>query len=298
MKIPEKILRAVEGNKSLGKNITHHINERDLITARQWKNKIKPMMQDLQNKVIQQIRNIDGTDWQLSNLARIRGEIDRTIERFDARFMEVIPQGMSETVEEGIEYIDKSARSLNFNPASRVMIPDEIVQTLLPVTRSFTNFWTKGMANKIGTEISLGLMQNESTMKVAQNIKDAFKSSRVMGFNRARTIAETEMNRASAIAEKLRADEIQEVNPDARKIWIDQHKPDARMNHIAVETSSRANPLKMDELFIIPPTKYTLQEEALHPRALNLSAGNTVNCGCVLAIINRTDLEDIPNLEK
>lgn len=107
-----------------------------------------------------------------------------------------------------------------------------------------------------------------------------------MSFARAERIARTEMNRAASIARESRQMEVGEMNPDARRIWLDAHKPGARATHLATESASKNNPVAVDQPFNV--SGY----EAMYPLDPILPPKESVHCACVVTLITQDMVDE------
>ncbi len=116
-------------------------------------------------------------------------------------------------------------------------------------------------------------------------------SGSMMSYARAERIVRTEMGRASSHAAWERATEVQKTNPSARKIWIHSGKPDHRPEHVALESSTKANPVPVDDPFNVGGFP------GMYPRDPMLPPSQSVNCGCTMAVVNPADLGGLGGVE-
>ncbi len=275
--------RILEGNKLLSRQIISFLKKRDKLTKSEWNNELKPLMKSLQSQIENEITGIPGNAFLLSNLKIVRRQINQLIFNFDDRFATLLSTGQKQSMELSIDNVMRQFPAVKLGLPSTVLDADNFMELLNPLTASMVTNFTSDMASIIGTEVALGMSNGESSFVVAKRIRDKFESSN-MSFARAERIATTEMNRASALAQQVAGEEMAKENGDLRKVWINAHKPGARVTHLATERVSANRPLKIDELFFVGG------EKALYPRAPNLSARNTVSCGCTVAYVNADDL--------
>jgi len=265
------VLRLVEGNKKLARQVVAFLKRRDKLTASEWRTKLKPLMTDLAKEIDESIKNTDAPFWKLTNLKAIRGSLGASVAAFDQKFAIQLNQSQFDVMEMSMESVERQLKSVGLGIPSQLAFADDILETISPLTAAVVNNFTSDMAKIIQTEVSIGLTNGDSTFEVARRLRDKFKSSN-MSLARAERIATTEMNTASALAQRIRGDEVERENPQVRKIWINSHKPNARVTHIAVERASSARPLRMNEFFNVAG------ESAQYPRDTTLSAKNRVNC--------------------
>lgn len=132
-----------------------------------------------------------------------------------------------------------------------------------------------------------GLISKDSFNKSIGNINAELSKGSKMSFARAETIARTELNRAANFSREIRGGEIMQANPDAKRIWINLHKPGARISHLAVERETRARPIGLDEPFNVGGYECQFPcDPALPPQ-------ESVNCGCTVVIVNPKDLSGL-----
>ncbi|KKK92942.1 hypothetical protein LCGC14_2697870 [marine sediment metagenome] len=283
------MFRIKESNKQLGNSINAFLKRRDKLTRIEWEKFLRPLMRNAENEIITKIKSNTLSSWQLSNLKRIQANINETIIGFNNQFQAALANGQDKLAEFSANEADFRLKFAKLNIPSKVFISKDVLATIQPLTQNFVNFFSQEMARIVGSEIATGLSTNQSINQVSLAIKKRFKSSQ-MSFARAHRIASTEMLTASSAADISRGLEIAEENPEARKVWIDQHKPNARTSHIATENRSKRKPLTMKALFRVGG------ERALFPRDLRLSAKNRVNCGCNLVYVNKNDREGLQEI--
>ncbi len=280
------LLRLTEGNKQLARKVVSYLKRRDKLTEKEWREELSPILKEISDNIDDQIKSYDVSFWNLTNMQAIRGALTGIVTGFDEQFNVALEGGQEAGMILAVDEIEKQFIAAGLGKASIVFAIEDTLAGINPLTSAIVNNFSGDMAKIISTEVSLGLTNGDSPFVVAKKIQDKFKSSN-MSFARAKTIAITEMNTASSLAQKIRGDELFVENKDLRKIWINSHKPNARVTHIAVETKTLNNPVAIDRPFIVDGI------EAMYPRDPVLPAKHRVNCGCDLVYVNIDNTAEI-----
>ena len=317
--------------KALNRSVNSYLTSRDKMTLVEWR-KLRQIMQAAENEILQKLKAIDITEWGTYNLTRILGNIDQTIRRFDFAFKEALPASQKTLVDYAAFIADKNAALAGLTVPGDLFISDEVMQALKPLSQGFIEFFTGDMTKIVNSEITMGVVNQESIHVVAKRIKDKFgidtqmrdkltknrniletqfkqkkiseeaykkavkginqklESGSMMSYARAERIAQTEILRGTSYAEYQRALDIAAINEDAVKIWLNAHKPTARLTHLDAENRYKANPIKVEEMYIVDG------EEGLFPRAPSFSAKNSVYCHCTSVTINKALIPEMDGL--
>ncbi len=116
--------------------------------------------------------------------------------------------------------------------------------------------------------IAEGLDRKDTLASIERSIKRQFN---IEG-RRAATVARTEIGAAVEEGRQL----AREQANVPMKSWLSSRKAKGRANHLAMEMQSMANPIAIDQPFILPETGGTAQQ----PRAATLGVEDVVNCAC------------------
>jgi hypothetical protein len=122
---------------------------------------------------------------------------------------------------------------------------------------------------RLRAELERGISEGMGIEEIARNIERSNVVNRV----RARVIARTEIVSASNEGSQRGA---YSTGLDLRKMWIVTPDGNERDSHREVSISSQAEPLGMNEAFILSG------EEAQYPGDPNLPAKEAINCRCVI----------------
>jgi len=134
-------------------------------------------------------------------------------------------------------------------------------------TVNLTNL-NKTVSKRVARVMAEALDNGRSYSEIVEALKKEFNLTRT----RAATIARTEIG---ASVEEARSEGRNQAGVPM-KSWLASRKETGRPQHLATESETAANPIQNDALFTIAGSGVTCQ----HPRASNLPAGQSVNCGC------------------
>ena len=274
------LVRICEGNKQLARSTQAFLKSRNVLANRECKNKIRPLIKDAENDILQRLRSNTISQWEVNNLNNILANIMNVVERLDNEFS--VQQQISNIIlgDHASKFIGKNLRAIN-SPIQigSPLLTDETLQAITILDDFFINNYTNDMRKILTGEISLGIINNKTINEVTQSIQGKFESS-MMSYARARRIANTEMLRASSASQNISAQQAFIIDPTLKKAWINSHRPEARITHIQVESQTTANPIPVDQEFNVDG------EKAMFPRDPKLSAKNTVDCGCTFVILS------------
>jgi len=297
-----------------------YLRKRQVLTLSSWKKQIKPLLRRAENDIFMQLRSYGLTEWQIFNLNNIKGRINNTIGKFETELLNIFPSQQDKIGQLAIKQIDRTALMAGLKIPPQAISAD-LLTALKPLSEFFLSIFSTDMARITGGEITLGLVQGESTQQVIQRLRQKFgidsqqiarlenqkrsldilkkqgkipeetynkqvqvinkklSSGSNMSYARLERITETEMNRAESFAQNQRALEIKQIDPRAAQMWINAHKPGARVSHIATETQTRARPVPVGENFNVAGFP------ALFPRDPGLPVKEVVYCGCTLVMV-------------
>ncbi len=287
-----RFLRITEGNKRFARSIVAFLKSRDKLTAFEWRENLKPMLEQLSAEINAAVLAHDGTFWTLANLKQIRNQINVIVSKYDAQFTAMMETAQNGVASVTIDSMKKQFAEAGLAPSGGFLHIDQIISGVHPLTANFISGYFGQAGKIINNEIAIGLSQGLSASEVAQSIEDKFDSSQ-MSYARAERIAMTELNRASSFAQYQAGLELKANNPTLKKIWINSHRPAARQTHIDVEEETTKNPIDIDEEFRVVDESTGIEETGQFPRDPSFSAGNSVNCGCTVIYVNGEDQDMI-----
>lgn len=278
--IPYKyILRVCEGNKRLARSTQAYLEGQWKFSESEYKERIRPLMIAAEADILKTLNDQTTTTWQASNLKNILADIEETVSTLDANFKLEMPGAYQSASVFGDTFVGKNLSAIGVTGITLDPgLSRELVEILTPFGNVFVSNFTGDMAKILRAEISTGLVSNKTVSEVAQGIREKFLSSD-MSYARAERIATTEMMRAMSMTQNSRAKEIAAQNNTVRKAWISSHKPEARVDHLAVEAQTLNNPIPVDQDFNVAG------EKAQFPRDPRLSAKQTVHCGCTQVMV-------------
>jgi len=334
LNLKRKITRLLAANPALARQVRAYLDRREKISAKEWRTKVLPTLKSVENDILTRIRTYSLSDWQLSNLNNILGQVQGIINSFAPTYTDSVLASQDALIDFSVASMNKEIATIGLTAPLNPVLTEDILAILEPLTTVFTNVFSVDLSKIVKAEITTGLVNGEGTMVVAKRIRDNFgntserikflnkqkatlqqdfdagrisktqyekkltkinkqlEKGSMMSFARAQRIAMTEMNRAASFSRQLRTKEIAAVNPQAKRIWINLHKPGARGAHISVENTTKAKPIGLNEQFSVNgnPADYPLDPA--------LPVGEVVNCGCTTVIVNPKDFSDLGTLSK
>lgn len=247
-----------------------------------------------ESAILASIRGATDAD-RARRLARQRAEIQRSIEVFRAAASAAATGGLDAAWEAAAAVIRQQAGAA----ASGVAIGSRIDARVLLAMR---NFMTNRIADisrvaidKINTALAQHLLGVQSLADLVTQVQ------RILGGEprrRAMTIAYTEIGRAYSSAQYAQMLEQAKVLPGLKKRWIHSGKEHGRPGHILCADATLADPIPVAEPFEIVNLKTGEVEELRYPRDPEASAGNTINCGCMMVAVPPEDDVYVPLREE
>lgn len=308
------------GNAALARSVKSYLDQRDKITLKQWKGTVLPTLRGVENDILTRLKSYSLSEWEAANLTNILAQVQNIITRFSSQFTESVLSSQEATMDFAVSSLLKEVKTVGFSltPVITDDLLAAIKPMTEVFTEVFSNDLARIVKSEITTGIINGdsttvvaknirdnfgntsekikllntkktdiqkayeagaISKSEYSKKISAINKQLDKGS-MMSFARAERIAMTEMNRAASFAREIRSKELLETNPEARRMWVNLHKPGQRAAHVAVENATRENPIKLDEPFSV--NGYS----AMFPRDPALPVGEVVNCGCTTVIVN------------
>jgi hypothetical protein len=293
--------RVLEGNKALARSVNKYLKDREKITAYEWRTNIKPLITNLQEQITRTLKDKTLPEWKVTNLKNIQNELNRQINNFAGKLTLNLTDSQLKLIDFTEKALDKQNAAVGLDSKMRVILTEEKIASLKPLTETIVTFLEKDIAQDVSGIVTRGLIGGKTVAEVTKEIAGRFESSDTMSLARAERIANTEMLRASSFTEMQRAQEISQLNPSIKKIWISSHKPDSRENHLECEAKYINDPIGIDEPFIIPGyfkgKKYYPEESCQYPRDPALSASNSVYCGCSMVTIDGNDTDFMDSMK-
>lgn len=219
-------------------------------------------------------------DWNIQNLRTINTIVDRYAAELQDGATASLHERQAKAFTRGIKQVDDVLQASGVQPFLPY-IPQKALEDSQVLAGKLIQKLSTEMAAKVNTEITLGLMGNQSPFQIMERLsnfipplKDAGNQT-ATAFGRAETIARTEMNRVNCAANKDRMLQVLEKYPNAQKRWRNSHKRDARPSHLAMEDVGWI-PVNQD--FELAGFKI------FGPMDPVLPVGETANCGCTLQL--------------
>lgn len=158
--------------------------------------------------------------------------------------------------------------------ATRLMLTDRIADVTARAQRQIHTALTQHL---------LGVRSLSQTISDIQTLLDGAPRRRAM------TIAYTEISRVYNAAYHESLLERARRTPGLKKRWVHSRKEHGRPGHIH---ASQQDPIPVAESFLILDVKTGTTEALRYPCDPDASAGNTINCGCMLEAVELS-LEDM-----
>lgn len=207
------------------------------------------------------------TDYQLWNLKLIQGNINRILIGLGERSQASIEAWAAKGIQHGVDLLDEPLRAAGVSLVGVAPLLDEPI--LLNLTR-FMGTKLKDVSTAIGDVINtqlgltvLGVKPVHEMVSQVQSMTDGYRT-------RARTIVNTEMNRAFNLANDLRLNQASMHLPGLKKRWLKSGKRHQRLTHAAAHLQT----VDVGSPFTIGGIKM------MHPHDPKAPAKEVINCGC------------------
>lgn len=207
-------------------------------------------------------------------LTRQRAEIARVLNVFRSAVDAEMLTSASSVWSGGIESIaDQLGLALapRIDPRALLQIEKFMTGKIADISRV-----TLDKINTALTQQLLGVRSLSETVTEIQNILGGVPRQRAM------TIAYTEIGRAYSAAQYQAMLKQSLILPGLRKDWIKSGKLHPRPGHVL---AAQQEPILVEEHFVLVDLRTGETEQALYPRDPNLSAFNSINCGCMMRAV-------------
>jgi hypothetical protein len=229
---------------------------------------------DLIDESLQGITSADAA----RRLARQRAEISRVLVVFQNAADQAMRDAAGEVWTGGIEIVGEQLGDVGLAPriSERMLVSIEQFMThkIADVTRAAI-----AQINTALTQQLLGVRSMADTISDIQDILGGAPRSRAM------TIAYTEIGRVYSAAQYETMLAKFARRPGLRKSWIHSGKAHPRPGHVLCAQETKANPIPVDQPFELVDIRTGAVEYARYPRDPNLSAGESINCGCMMIAV-------------
>lgn len=229
----------------------------------------KKLLKDAKKSVLTELQQVGGTEWDQFNRSSLNAATDRAIGRFTDRYASQLRSFEDDSWVIGKEFIDQPLDAFDELP----FLP-ELNITALEILQSgstdlVTNTLGSRMANKVKTQIGLGLLGQKTPFSIMRDISAGFDGKKTGSINwEAERLVRTEIARVQNMASQARMNQASKVVPKMKKQWIWSGK--SRVQHAI----AHGQVVPVDQAFIVGGEKLRFP---LDPRG---SAKNTINCGC------------------
>ena len=318
----KKWLRLLAGNRELVRSVNSYIKLRDKMTLAEWKKNIRPLMQNVQNTINQQLASTTLTDWNMFNLNRINEGVRLTVARFDAQFADELIRAQGELAQVASNFTAQQASLVGLQSPAQALLGSELIETLTPLTSNFVNYFSADMAKVLTGTISEGIIAGKTPFQVASEIKNKFgiDSQQISKLETKKVLLENQFKKGKISKEKYTR-QIKTIN---RKLNSGSIMSYARAERIARTEMMTAASMAQQQigleiaeinpeagkvwLWSHKPTGrvdhqaaetqtreqpvavnepfVVAGEQGMFPRSPEFSAGNRINCGCTSVIVN------------
>ncbi len=264
-----------ETKKKFLKRVDRTLDLNRRITDKETNRMIK-VLKDTRNRVIQDFKSLDVTEFQTFFFPQLRSQLETRIIELGGRITFDINKAQERMFEMAIDKADELAQAAGIDLVPTLVSPD-----LLSATQTLTGELIKTVPQKLlsrlGNNLALGLMEQKSIGEVVADMQKSFD----LEFFQAERIARTEIMRTQSIAQHKRFEQITELQPDIMKVWRWSHKPDGRTGHAEAEINYMTKPIPFNDPFMVASAAGGSKEPLQFPRDPAGSPGNVINCGCV-----------------
>lgn len=159
--------------KQVNTSLNAYIKRRDKLSQAEWR-KLRGFLNNAKNDIVQKLKGFGVTEWQTSNLNAVMDSINNTIERFDMQYKAGITDAQKRIMDEAANSTNIMARAGNLTPSNQVFLSDEAILAIKPLSNAMAQNFIDDMSKILSTEITLGVVNQESTVSVANNIVEKF----------------------------------------------------------------------------------------------------------------------------
>jgi hypothetical protein len=301
LSVYQQILRVAEGEKALARNANKFFTQRDKLITSDVKT-FRNVVIDVENQILQDLKNLTLNDWKINRLNQILNQLNVRVDILNQRAGDVLTSDQIEVVQKTNIAVAQNVNIVKGNPG---YFTPTLSEELFLAMETMSSIPLSGFSADLRTEtaniIRMSLLQNKSVTETIDTLQKRFGKSQRMGYARAEAIARTELLRAQSMAQYFRGEQIADLNPDMMKSWVHSDKVDRRQGHVEAEQKYKDAPIEIRGEFKVRPygsspkkgqAKYNKYEYAKYPRDPQLSAANTVNCGCGMIYVTKRMIEE------
>ena len=221
--------------------------------------------------------DVASTDWQAYHQPKLLTEIERHLENFKTEAQRELSDDLDQQFAEGQRAMDEQIKKFvnigqfpAISESALVVMQDALSKRLAGLTAD--------AVKQIRADLSLGLLGGKTPFETMELIGKTLSSGDFAEVaQRAELIVREEFGRVFRAGAQLRQEIAARRVSGLKKQWLHAgHPVKPRASHLGLH----GKVVGVDEPFYVFNEKSGELEEAMHPKDPNLSAENSIGCGC------------------
>ena len=186
-------------------------------------------------------------------------------------------------VKQQYDWLERDIRKMDrFFMGWELWTAEQIASKLRVAANAIDNTTKKWVRDAQAKEVERRLAEGIAAGSEIEVLQSAIQhvTDGVIGKNRAKVIARTELGEAVNDAKKKASDDwSSETGTQQGKLWVHRGAPDPRSWHLALDTGV---PIPKDQPFIVANPETGVVDYMDRPHDVGASAENVLNCGCTV----------------
>jgi uncharacterized protein with gpF-like domain len=236
------------------------------------------LLEEARQRIVGQLSNIDPASYTAAQLRTLKLDIDRALAQFGQQLSGIVNGAQSDAYNLGSATVTQPLESLGLPAPSFAGVSDSALAIAQGYTADLITGLAQDAAAKVNAAIQRAFLGGQSIGDIIGQVGRGLAGDKFTGLfstigERAESIALNEILRVHSIAAQSRMEDLRESLPGLQKQWL--HVPAARVPRLTHIMAS-GDVVNVDEPFIVGG------EELMFPRDPGGSAGNTINCHCLV----------------
>lgn len=216
-------------------------------------------------------------DWRQWQLQAIQPQVQALIDGLQGDVAGTADEALQASWTLGVASVDTPLAAASLHVGWQLPLLDTSV---LAALRSFAAGRIKDLAaeahGKIDQAIGLTVLGAQTPWEAVRQVQAQLGEKDAATMRRARTIVNTQLGEAYAVARQARGEQAAELVPGMQKQWLRSGKIHSRWNHDAAD----GQVVDVDKPFVLPANRGNGTVQLMHPHDPKAPPGETINCGC------------------
>lgn len=214
-------------------------------------------------------------DWRVWQLGEIKPQVQALIDGLTGELQAQMADGLKAAWAGGQLAAEAPLAAAGLHVGWQLPVLDaSVLQALDAFAAGRISHLTAQALGRIDQAVSLTALGAATPWEAVRTVQAELGAKNGATLRRARTIVNTQLGEAYAVAQQARLAQSAALVPGLRKQWLRSRKIFSRPNHDAID----GQVVDIDQPFVLPTKTGTVR--LMHPHDPKAPAGEIINCGC------------------